>query len=64
MGRPMEYTSNPEIRNAMKAYCIPFWKIGDKIGVHEGTLARWMRRELSEEKKTLIMAAINELKTV
>lgn len=37
------------------------WQIAEKLGIAEETLSRWMRRELSEEKKGIITAAIEEL---
>ena len=37
------------------------WEIAEEIGIAEETLSRWMRKTLSEDKKTLILAAIEKL---
>ncbi|WP_274599146.1 hypothetical protein [Anoxybacillus flavithermus] len=32
------------------------------MGIHENTLYRWLRSEMSDEKKRLVIDAINKLK--
>ena len=54
--------SNTEIRAELKAAKIPYWKIADKLGVHENTIIRRMRKELSNEDKARFNAAIAEIK--
>lgn len=54
--------SNTEIRAELKAAKIPYWKIADKLGVHENTIIRRMRKELSEEESKRFRAAIAEIK--
>ena len=54
--------TNTEIKAELKAANIPYWKIADKIGVHENTIVRRMRKELSEADKEQITKAIAEIK--
>lgn len=41
---------------------IPAYLIGEKMGVHENTVYRLFRSNISEEKKAQILAAIEEIK--
>jgi phage antirepressor YoqD-like protein len=54
------FKRNDEIREAKGS--IPNWVIAERLGVHENTLNRWMRKEMSNEMKQKILAAINEIK--
>lgn len=54
--------SNTELRAELKAAKIPYWKIADKLGVHENTVIRLMRHELSCEDRERINKAIAEIK--
>lgn len=49
---------NQEIRKAIKAAGLKQWQVADKCGVSEFTFVRWLRHELTEEKRTAIYAAI------
>jgi len=53
---------NKEIKMAMLEKGIYQWEVAKAIGVSECTLTRWMREELSEEKKTTIMDAIQRIR--
>lgn len=54
--------TNIEIREQLKAAKIPYWKIADKLGVHENTIVRRMRKELCEADREKIVKAIAQLK--
>ena len=54
--------SNKEIRAELKTAKIPYWKIADKLGVHENTVVRLMRKELSDIDLKRVLAAIAEIK--
>ena len=43
--------ANMDIRFKAKAAGVPFWKIGEKMGVSEVTIIRRLRKELSPEQK-------------
>lgn len=53
---------NLEIRNAIKDSCFFTWQIADSLGVHENTFYRWMRTEMTDQKKAQVMSTIKKLK--
>lgn len=57
----MTSKANADIRKAARIADIPQWKICEHLGISEPTLTRWLRSELSEDKKQRIMDAISEL---
>lgn len=54
--------NNKDIRESMLQANLYYWQIAEKIGVHENTLYRWMRKELKEKEKKKILQAIEDLK--
>ncbi|SFD14408.1 hypothetical protein [Ruminococcus albus] len=54
--------SNSELRAELKAAKIAYWRIADKLGVHENTIIRKMRHELSDADRKAFYAAIAEIK--
>ncbi len=55
------YNANEDIRRAISEKRLFNYEVAEKLGVSEFTFARWLRYELSEEKKELVINAINEL---
>lgn len=53
--------ANSEIRTAMQSRKVPAWAIGAEIGVHENTILRRLRFELSEQEKQKFMSIIDKL---
>ena len=53
--------ANLEIRTAMQNNKIPAWAIGAEIGVHENTVLRRLRFELSEQEKQKYLSIIDKL---
>lgn len=53
---------NIQIRMAAREAHIPLCKIAQMVGISEPTLTRWLRVELSQEKKVRILQAIEQLK--
>ena len=53
--------TNQEIRGRIKETLVPQWKIASKLGVCEMTFIRWLRFELSQEKKEMILLALDEI---
>lgn len=41
---------------------IPFWIIAERLGVSENTVLNWMKKELTENKKSEFENVINQLK--
>jgi uncharacterized protein YjcR len=54
------FNRNEDIKKA-KGF-IPNWVIAEKLGVSENTIYRWMRQELSDDKKQRILNAIKDIK--
>lgn len=40
---------------------IPYWAISSKLGIAESTLYRWLRFELSKERRQQVLDAIKSL---
>lgn len=52
---------NVEVRRLAKEKNVRHWQIADEIGVSESTFVHWLRKELSDEKKEKIIAAIEKI---
>jgi DNA-binding NtrC family response regulator len=52
---------NHEIKDAMKRSKIYTWEVAEQLEMHENTLYRKMRKELSEQLKEKIYDAIEKL---
>ena len=53
---------NSDIRSAIKKHNLRQYQVAEKIGVSEFTFVRWLRRELSDERRAKVMKAIEELR--
>ena len=53
--------ANLDVRFAAKAASVPFWKIGEVLGVSEVTIIRRLRKELSPEQKRIYFDAIKKI---
>ena len=53
---------NPEIRSELKASKIAYWQVADELGIHENTVVRLMRHELSDVDRDRINKAIVKIK--
>ena len=51
---------NQEIKELIKASGTRQWKVAEALGISEGTLLRWLRFELSEERKGQIIEDIEK----
>lgn len=52
--------ANQEVREALQNKGMKQWELADMLGISEFTLTRWLRKELTEDKKELLLRAINE----
>ena len=52
---------NTEIRNTIKASGLKQWQVAKKLNVAESTFIRWLRDDLSAERKESICQAITDL---
>lgn len=55
--------NNNEIRKAMLRANVKQWEVADQLGISEFTYSRWLRTELSADKKSLILQAIEDIRT-
>ena len=53
---------NIDIRTLARVENVHHWQIAEVLGVSEITFSRWLRKELSPEKKEEIRKAIKEAK--
>lgn len=53
--------ANQDIRAAMNESDVKFWECAERIGISAGTLTVWLRRELPEEKKAMVLTAIETI---
>ena len=53
--------NNKEVRKRMKEKHVTQWMLGDYFGVHETTVIRNMRHELSDADKARYIKAIEEI---
>lgn len=53
---------NGEIRNLIRVSGICSWQVAEKLGMHENSLYRMLRKELDPEEKNKIYQALDELK--
>lgn len=53
---------NLDIRTLARVENVKHWQIAEVLGVSEITFSRWLRKELSPEKKEEIRKAIKEAK--
>jgi len=52
---------NLEIREKSRMKNVPFWMIAEACGISAGTFTVWMRKELPEEKRRRVLAAIDAI---
>lgn len=53
--------ANQDLKNKMKRLEIRHWMVAYKLKISPETFSRWLRIDLSVEKKNMILAAISEL---
>ena len=54
--------ANAEIRELIRKRRLRHYEIAEAIGINEFTLSRWLRNELTDEKKREIVEAIEQIK--
>lgn len=53
--------ANQELRAMMKTQRIFIWEVAERLGIHETTLVKRLRRELPEEQTKQIFSIIEEI---
>ena len=54
--------ANKDVREYARAASVFLWKVAGKMGISDATMSRRLRRELPEDKKAEIRAAIDALR--
>lgn len=54
---------NIDIRQAIIESGLKYWQVADALNVSDGTFTKWLRKELDSEKKAVVMAAIEKLRS-
>ena len=52
---------NIEIRKAIDAAGLKYYEVAEAVGVADTTFTKWLRRELPDDKRQLVMDAIKKL---
>lgn len=53
--------TNVKLRERMQELHVPVWAVADVIGVHENTLLRRLRKELSENERMHLMQIVEQI---
>jgi hypothetical protein len=54
--------NNERLKEVMRENKIYMWQVAKKLNVYETSFSKWFRDELSEDKKLLVLSAIEEIK--
>lgn len=54
--------SSKEIKELLKQEDIYMWMIAKVIGIHESTLIKWLRTDLSTEQEQKVLLAIETIR--
>lgn len=57
----MTIKNNLDIREEVKKAGLRYWQIAETLNIHENTLCRRLRKELSNQEKEKIRQAINTI---
>lgn len=53
---------NEQLKEVMRANNIYMWQVAKKLNVYETSFSKWFREELSEDRKRMVLSAIEEIK--
>lgn len=53
--------ANESIKSRLKTLKIPYWRIAEVLGVHENTILRHLRTEMTSEELSSFEKAIDEI---
>ena len=54
--------NNERLKEVMRENKIYMWQVAKKLKVYETSFSKWFRDELSEDRKLLVLSAIEEIK--
>jgi hypothetical protein len=53
---------NKDLRDEFRIANVKQWEVAEAIGISEMTFVKWLRRELTEDKKKLVREAVRKIK--
>ena len=53
---------NDDLRNEIRSANVKQWEVADAIGISEMTMVKWLRKELSPDKKAMVREGIAAVK--
>lgn len=53
--------NNQELRDRLRVRNIPYWQLGEAAGISENTVVRWLRTPLTDERKKVLLSALDRL---
>ena len=53
---------NKDLRDEMRIANVRQWEVAEAIGISEMTMVKWLRRELDDNKKSLVREGIAKAK--
>ena len=53
---------NEDLRNEFRISNVKQWEVADALGISEMTMVKWLRKELSPDKKAMIRDGIAAVK--
>lgn len=53
---------NEDLRNEIRIANVKQWEVADAIGISEMTMVKWLRKELSPDKKAMVREGIAAVK--
>lgn len=53
---------NKEIRDALRLSDVKQWQLAEALEVSDITICRWLRKELPDEKRKMILRTIEEIR--
>lgn len=51
---------NKDLRDEMRIANVRQWEVAEAIGISEMTMVKWLRRELDDNKKSLVREGISK----
>lgn len=54
--------ANEEVRGLIEKRRLKHYEVAKALGIHEATFCRWMRSEMSPERKAQVLKAIRGIK--
>ena len=54
--------NNEQLKELMRENGIFMWEVAKKLNVYETSFSKWFREELSEDRKKLVLSAVESIR--